>query len=186
MLSEISALILAAGEGRRMGIPKIFSRLKEKSFHEIISENLLYSGIYNIITVIKREYEDEFKNLNKGNYIINNFSEKGMMSSVQTGINYLKNEAGVLIFPVDFPFVKKETLMLIKKSFDKNRECIIKPVYAGVSGHPVIVPQIFFRLITGGKFSDLNSALKSETDKTIFVNTNDEGIVRNINYPEDI
>jgi molybdenum cofactor cytidylyltransferase len=185
-MQNISALILAAGKGSRIGKPKFLLEYGDKTFLEHIYDNLLECNIGNILTVIRKESEEWFLENFKGEFVINDFPEGGMLSSVILGINSLKNNDGILIYPVDHPHVRRDTVQKLITSFNLHPGSIIKPVYKNSSGHPVIIPSAFYNEIISGKSGDLNSVIRNSNVNTIHLKTNDAGVLKNINTPEDL
>lgn len=185
-MQEIAALILAAGKGSRIGSPKYLLKYRGKTFIQHIYDNLFKCGLKNIVAVIRKEYEEWFRENFKGNYLINKFPEMDMLSSVILGIEKLTEFKGIMIFPVDHPHVKKETVSGLINSFNLHPGNVIKPVFENSSGHPVIIPSSLFMDISSGKFSDLNSVIRNSNINTIRLKTNDEGVLRNINTSEDL
>lgn len=185
-LPEIAALILAAGKGSRIGTPKFLLEYGGKTFIKHIYDNLNQCNVRKILTVIRKEFEEWFAKNFKGEYIINEFPEQGMLSSVVLGINELKNYDGILIYPVDHPFIRKETVVELINSFILHPGSFIKPIYENLSGHPVIIPSSLNDEITSGKSGDLNSVIKNSKINTILLKTNDSGVLKNINTPNDL
>lgn len=185
-MQNISALILAAGKGSRIGTPKYSLKCGEKTFLQHIYDNLVECNFAKILTVIRKEFNEWFEENFKGEYVINEFPKQGMLSSVVLGINALKNYDGILIYPVDHPHVRIETIQELIKSFNLNPESVIKPVYKNSSGHPVIIPSSLYNEIISGKSGDLNSVIRNSKINTIRLKTNDAGVLKNINTPEDL
>jgi len=185
-MQNISALILAAGKGSRIGKPKFLLEYGGKTFLEHIYDNLLECNIGNILAVIRNEFEEWFAENFKGKYIINEFPGQGMLSSVVLGIYALKNYDGILIYPVDHPHVRIETVQELINSFNLHPGSFIKPVYKNSSGHPVIIPSSLYNDIISEKSGDLNFVIRNSNVNTIHLKTNDAGVLKNINTPEDL
>lgn len=184
---KITALILAAGKGSRIGKPKLMLEINNKSFISVIIERVRSAGIDDVVCVVSSEtYEWTKKNINC-NIIINSEPEKGMISSVYFGAVSLKECEGVMIIPVDHPFVEADTYKELIEEFKKNKESIIKPGYEGKSGHPVIVPYDIVKSINKEDFSSgLKEVIKKSGRIQIFVEVKDKGILKNINTKEDL
>lgn len=185
-MPEISALILAAGKGRRTGSPKYQLCYGGKTFFQHIYDNLFGCKIKKILTVIRKDYEESFKNKFKKEYVINETPDNGMLSSVITGFNKLKKYDAIIVYPVDHPLVKKETienLIYCYISFPGN---IIKPLYKKLSGHPIIIPLKLFDNINPDEYKDLNSIIKNSKIESVYLISEDEGVIRNINTGDDL
>jgi molybdenum cofactor cytidylyltransferase len=184
---KIRALILAAGKGSRIGKPKLMLKINNKSFISVILERVRSAGIDDVVCVVSSEtYEWTKKNISC-DIVINAEPEKGMISSVYFGAVNLKECEGVMIIPVDHPFVEADTYKELIEKFKNNKDSIIKPGYEGKSGHPVIIPYNIIKSINKEDFSSgLKEVIKKSGRIQIFVDVKDKGILKNINTKEDL
>ena len=187
-MKNISAVILAAGSGTRIGIPKLKLKHQEEFFVNIIANKLKFAGIENIVCVIRKDDLDWFNENTAGlEYSINSNPELGMISSARLGIEKYIKQDGVVLFPVDHPFVKGITIKQLINDFEKNKDSVIKPYYKGKSGHPLIVPiSLFNYIISSENSKTLNEIIKESGILVIRTDVDDDGILRNINSPEDL
>jgi len=140
-MTNISAIILAAGYGRRIGKPKLMLETDGMSYAEIINNKLSNCKVKESLFVINTDSEAwSRKTLPEIKYIINPRPDEGMLSSILLAYKQLSASKNIMIFPVDHPFVSKETLDSIIEASTINQECVIKPEFDGKSGHPVIIP----------------------------------------------
>ena len=143
----------------------------------------------NILCITNKNNNDwALNNFPQLQTIINPFPENGMLSSVFCGIKFNEiNPDGYLIIPVDLPFVKRETYNLLIKTFLENSDSIVKPQYKKNSGHPIIIPKTLINFITESGINNcLNEIIKKSKINKVIVETEDDGILKNINYPEDL
>ena len=187
-MNNISAVILAAGSGTRIGIPKLKLKQGKEFYVNIIANNLKSEGINKIVCVIRKDDLEWFKENAAGSeYIININPELGMISSVKFGVERYPKHDGALLFPVDHPFVTCKTIKNLIIDFGKNKNSVIKPYYKGKSGHPVIVPySLFDYIVNSDNFKSLNDLIREFGISVIRTDVDDEGILRNINNPEDL
>ncbi len=187
-MHNISAVILAAGSGKRIGIPKLKLKHGENFFVNIIANKLKSEGINKIVCIIRKDDLDWFNENTLGlEYIINNNAELGMVTSVKLGVERYNKQDGILLFPVDHPFVSCNTIGTMINNFGKYKDYVIKPNYKGKSGHPLIVPNSLFEHIISGDYSKtLNEIIKETGIYDIKIDVDDEGILRNINSPDDL
>jgi molybdenum cofactor cytidylyltransferase len=184
---NISALILAAGSGSRIGKPKLMLEYGGKSFLKIITEKICKAGINNIVCVVSSDkYEWAKENVPEIEYTVNPNPEDGMISSVYFGIKELKNCDTVLIIPVDHPFVSDETYKLILGVAKEEKGCVIKPKYKEKSGHPVIIQKELFDTILQKDFSvGLDKIIGQSGCEQKYIDVEDIGVVKNINTKND-
>jgi molybdenum cofactor cytidylyltransferase len=184
---NVSAVILAAGSGSRIGLPKLKLQIKGKYFVNVIIEKLISADINNIFAVIREDYYEWcLENVPGALFVLNNEPEKGMFHSVKLGIKNSVKSDGILIFPVDYPFVEKSTIEKLKAAFIEYPECIIKPVFDNKSGHPLIIPKFHFDAIINSKLDNLNDAIMSLKISQVKVNVNDKSVLKNVNYKSDL
>ena len=183
---KITAIILAAGQGKRFGKPKWQAVYEDKSFLDIIVSKLKAVEVHRIRCVLREEADP--KREENIEYIINKSPELGMFSSIYYGIQNISTDTeGILIWPVDHPFVEIETLSNLIRSFEINPTSIIKPIFEGRGGHPVILPENIFKKINTIDYQGgLRQFLSNINAKYNTMNTNDRSILRNINTVNDI
>ena len=195
---KIAGLVLAAGLSNRMGgNTKALLKLQDKTFLEIVVEKLKSAGVEDIFIVIghqkKRILELAEKNplLNTGYHFIFNprYKEGGMLSSIIAGLNQIDEDYDALmLYPVDFPLVKTDTIKQIIGEFAKHRNGIISPAYKGRMGHPV--------LISVGYFDEIKNAPADKGARVVIhnyegkpdlrlIDVDDEGIRFDIDTKED-
>lgn len=140
----IGAVILAAGESRRMKTQKLLLEVKGKPLIERVVDS--FNGIVDgIIVVLGHQPERLVPTLEKlkVNWVVNlNYSE-GMVSSLKEGVKKMKKFDVVFLALGDQPFVSQDFLV---KAIDawKGGAKIVSPVYKGKKGHPVLFDRSLF------------------------------------------
>ena len=187
-VKNISAVILAAGSGKRIGTPKLKLKIGEDYFVNLIVSKIKSAGIENILCIIREADKDWFKKFALPvSYAVNSNPESGMVHSVLLGINHFKDSSAIVIFPVDHPTVKPETLASLIKVFSENTSSIIKPRFKNQSGHPIIIPKCLFHYALKSNGNDnFKTIIQSSNLPVIYVNIEDEGILKNINLKSDL
>ncbi len=137
----ISAIILAAGESKRMGQPKQLLPFRGSTLLGQIVENLLQSQAAETIVVLGSQAEKIIPQIAREpiRIVVNPDFEQGMSSSIKCGLNHISEAAdGVMIVLGDQPLIEKETIDLLIEKHRQSERGIILPVYKGIRGHPVI------------------------------------------------
>ncbi len=135
----IIGIILAAGESKRIGSPKALLMIDSQTFVERITKVLCSVGIQDIILVAGMHYEEIRKNAEGIAVVFNSQHQLGQFSSLQAGLRELpKQTEFVIVWPVDLPLVRKETVASLLAAAQIHRNPITVPVYHGRKGHPVI------------------------------------------------
>ncbi len=186
--SQLGAVILAAGRGSRMGMPKLRLCQNGESFFERLLDQLRQAEITTIISVVAQSESDWARQYDAKTAIcINPNPEIGMLSSIRTGIAALHDCAGLFIVPVDHPFISVQTFRSLKDTFVRYPDAVVKPCYQKKSGHPIILPQRLFAHIQDAALdSSLRMILKHIGGPTEYVDVADPGILRNINEWQDL
>ncbi len=180
---KIGAIILAAGEGKRMGIPKAILKIGNRYLADIQYETLLNCNIEEVSIIIGAQADYIMCNLlHKESCIINKDYTRGQFSSLICGINSLKNSDGILIMPVDNYPQNCETIKKIIDKFNDRFDATI-PVFNGRKGHPVIISKHFAELLLSKDISNsrLDYLLKEANVNLIEVDSS--VILNNLNYP---
>ena len=138
----IWAMILAAGESKRMGKPKLLLPFGEKTIIEAVIDNIIQSKVEKNLVVLGSGWEkikEKIKHLPL-KIIVNPYFTRGMLSSVQLGFQALpKNTQAVLVVLGDQPAVSSAIINEIVDAFKRTRKGIVLPVYKNNRGHPVLI-----------------------------------------------
>lgn len=186
----ISAIILAAGESSRMdSFPKANLKYKGKTFLACIVDLYVHAGIVEIIVVVGKDSGAiiEENNALKCEFIENEDYRLGQLSSIHKGLDRIsKDSSGVFIHPVDMPLVRNSTVTGLKVDFENNPSNIILPKYNNKKGHPVIFSKTFYdQLKKAPHDTGARKVVWDNGDKLIETDTDDPGILININTPVD-
>lgn len=137
----IWALVLAAGESRRMGTPKMLLPFRGKAMAERVIMNIRDAGIHNILAVIGAEKEKLPMLLQKlsVNFCLNSNYSEGMLSSVVCGLRNLPQDIrAVMIFPGDQPLISPASINLVTEAYSASGKGIVIPLYKSRRGHPLL------------------------------------------------
>ncbi len=154
-MKKISALVLAAGESKRMAPASFEKILKGKSGqHKLVLpfagktivectvDAVLQTDIGEAIVVLGHEAEAVRRVLGARplRFVYNADYRQGMASSIHAGLAALAPDAdAVMISLADLPLVQTAELNLLIAAFLKaENKTIIVPVFAGQRGNPVI------------------------------------------------
>lgn len=186
----ISAIILAAGESKRFGSPKQLAKINDqKTLIEYLINTLKETCIDEIIVVLGA-YRDEIQKVLPCDIkiSINEEFQNGQTSSLKRGLE--KISAGCkhfLIFPVDTPLVKPETINEIIDKFILSKADIGIPIYAEQKGHPPIYDiKLKTEILTLKNDEPLYLINQKFAANTKLIEIFDPGILININTPKDL
>ena len=140
----VSALLLAAGESKRMnGKLKQLLPLGKSAILEVMLDNLLNSDVDETILVLGFKAENITRHLNKKGYEIKIASNKeyklGMSSSIKCGVQEIDDRCdSILITVADKPLISSDVINLLLEEYNTNNKGIVVPTYQGERGHPVV------------------------------------------------
>jgi molybdenum cofactor cytidylyltransferase len=136
------AIILAAGESRRMGQPKQLLPFGNKTMLECVIDAFASPRVDEIRVVLGYKADEiAAKIAHTGCKIVRNeHYQQGMFTSIQAGLRALPKEAKLVMIAVcDQPRLKRSTVETLIEKFEKERHKILIPSYNGRQGHPPVL-----------------------------------------------
>lgn len=187
--NDITAVILAAGQGRRLGGPKAFLPYKNHTFLEEIIGQLTLAGLQKVVLVTSFKQHPLIKVTYPGTIevVINLTPQYGQFSSLRLAIiTSCEKTPAAIVVPVDHPCVRASTFAEIcSRARDEHMKKIVIPTYHGASGHPTLIPSAVFPAIRNAPADyTLRNIITIYEEKVVLIAVNDPGILRNINTPE--
>jgi molybdenum cofactor cytidylyltransferase len=185
----IWAVILAAGESRRMREPKLLLPYGEATVIESVVRNVARSHVDRILVVLGsgwEKIEEKVKKFSVGLTVNPHFS-RGMLSSVQWGFQKLPRQAkAALVFLGDQPGIASETINAVIRSYKKSHKGLVLPIFRGRPGHPLLIAMKYRREV-GELDSEigLRHLLALHPDDLEKVEVADPGILRDIDDWQD-
>jgi molybdenum cofactor cytidylyltransferase len=187
-MKEIWAIILAAGESKRMGFPKMLLDFNGSTMLENVIRNVTNSAVNNTLVVLGA-YRNELVELvarQNVNYCYNDNYKDGMLSSVKCGfVNLPADFDAVLIFQGDQPLISPEVVNKLITSYRTSVKGIVIPVHNGRRGHPILIDKKYRNDIVNLDASEgLRSLSHLFSDDVLEVDVNDNGILRDFDTYE--
>lgn len=185
----ISALLLAAGESRRMGAFKQLLKIGDKTFVAHCVDNLLASRVDEVIIVIGHR-ESEVR-LAIGNsrvkFVSNPGYLSGMASSIKLGVQALSEEARACVIAlVDQPQVGPDVINGLMEAYEKDRPLIVIPTYEGRNGHPILLDlSVREEILTMDLTQGLREVVHRHLDQIARVEVSSSAVLEDCDLPED-
>ena len=190
----ISAVILAAGESRRMGKQnKLLLPIGGEALLVKLVASVCASDVGQVLVVIGHEAEKIRRELNEFplNFVYNpNFSE-GMTTSIKYGVKVVSHECdGLLICLGDMPFINTSEINKLIHAYVKNRikgqGLIVVPVFKRQRGNPVLF-SIEFRndILEHKKESGCKEVIMNNSDSVMEIEMDDEKMLLDVDTMED-
>jgi molybdenum cofactor cytidylyltransferase len=188
-MGDIWAIILAAGESKRMKVPKLLLPFSGKTMIEKVIGNVIRSEVFHTLVVLG-SYRDEILEV-IGNmpvsYCYNDNYREGMLSSVLCGFKNLPVQYdAVLVFPGDQPFIETNVINLIINSYRETGKGIVIPVYRKKRGHPVLISFKYREdIYTLPDDEGLRSLATRHPEDVLEVKVKSPGILKDFNTKEE-
>lgn len=150
--SAVSAVVLAAGESRRMGTLKQLLRIGSDTILDRTLNNVRASDAAEIVLVLGHAAESVEKTISTEQIRVvrNPDYQQGMGTSLRTGLAAVSAGASAaLIVLADQPFVRPETFNRLIACHRESRQQIIIPMYKGFRGNPVLLDRSVFAEVKG-------------------------------------
>lgn len=198
VVSEMSnlhllGLIIAAGESTRMGgFPKPLLTIGRQRFVERLIEQYDRAGVEPVVVL---GYEaDEVRarvELGGATVIENDRYERGMLSSVRTGVREARrrNADGVMLSPVDHPLIPADVIRSVAKAFAVEGSAdVIQPTTDGDRGHPPLFAASTFDALLHDPATESEGAravVYADDTDTRELNVDDERVFVDIDTPAE-
>ncbi len=186
----LAAVILSAGESRRMGSPKALLTYQGRPFLEHLIEVTRHPKI-GALRVVLGANAEEIRGqiaLEPETIVINPDWEKGQLSSIQAAVRSLPERTnGMLLCLVDHPLISAALVEELIHHFYASGKPIVVPVYNGRRGHPVIFASgLYDELLAAPLDQGARAVVWAHASEVVEVPTDEEGVVLNLNDPETL
>ena len=185
----VSAIVLAAGRGTRMGRQKLLLPLEGKCLVQWAVDAAL--GAHVAVTIVVLGYEAQavravlrdrrVKIVKNPDYV------EGLSTSLKAGIRAARSDAGAAVFLLgDQPFVTPGMVDRLVERFLETGALIVRPFVAGRPVHPVLVGATLFpelldeRGDVGGR-----NVIERHADRQVAVTWDSNQLPLDIDTPED-
>ena len=188
----ISAILLAAGESKRMvDENKLIKKYKSIPLIKHAVSNVLNSPIDELIIVIgyqKKSIEKIIGENKKIKFIANPNFESGIASSIKKGLDSLSKETEVFFICLgDMPNVNKEIYnQLINASFSNKDKEIFVPYYQERQANPILFSKKMKDEIQKIEGDFGAKKIIADNEKKVFkLSTQDKGVITDFNNITD-
>lgn len=186
----ITAIILAAGESKRMGQPKMLLPWGDETVLSHVIATFREAGLEEILVVTggaRERVDDAISHLEVKTVYNEQFSNGEMLSSIQHGISALKHQTQAMLIGLgDQPQVQGGSVQMVCEAYRETKSNIVVPSFQMRRGHPWLVARPLWDDFLKMKPPESPRDFLNTHYKNIqYVNVNDPGILADLDTPED-
>lgn len=190
----VSAILLAAGESKRMGEQdKLFLMYEGKWIINHTMQNLWACKKSELIIVMSNNDNNllDGESSEEIRVVVNPHFKKGMTTSIQAGVKAAKeSNNGYMICLADQPLMQKKDYDEIINRFEliyaHDKDCIIIPTYRGQKGNPVIFSSSYRQTILDHQHMEgCKEIVKANKQHVYVVAMDSDRVLRDVDTPED-
>jgi molybdenum cofactor cytidylyltransferase len=189
------AVLPAAGASRRMGRPKLLLPYGDTTLVGAVVDGLRRAGVSPVVLVTAPGDEALQSWAREAGVpaAVNPAPERGMLSTIREGLAALGGTAElarrgevVLVSPADLPGLKPGPVRELLRRMAETGAPLAVPVHQGKRGHPLaIAPALLPEIDTLDLNVGLRQLLDRHADAVLEVETEDPGVVEDVDTPED-
>ncbi len=187
---RVAGLLLAAGGGRRYGMPKALVELDGRLFVESSAAVLREGGCARVVVVLGARADDVRAKADLAEYTVvdNPQWTTGMGSSLRVGLAALSELDGtfdaVAVLPVDVPGVTPEAVRRVLGH--ASPQVLVRATYAGLPGHPVLIGREHWSGVYESATGDVGARDYLRSHQVIGVDCSDIATGVDVDRPEDL
>jgi molybdenum cofactor cytidylyltransferase len=185
----IWAVVLAAGESRRMGTQKLLLPFGETTVVEAVVRTAAASRAERTLVVIGADGQAVRNKLGTSvvEFAVNPDYRLGMLSSVQAGFRALSSDAEAAVIMLgDQPFLAPAVVDKVIGTYRETGKGIVIPTFQGRRGHPLLIDLKFREEVLAlDPAEGLRGLMLARAGDIREVETGDANILRDMDTPED-
>jgi molybdenum cofactor cytidylyltransferase len=185
----IGAVVLAAGESKRMGVPKLLLPYRGATIIEAVLDAVTASGADVTLVVLGANRAAIRKRIRRfsASVAVNTRFREGMLTSIQTGISALPGRCrAALVVLGDQPDLPPSVIDALIAAWKEGRQGIVVPVFGGRRGHPLLLDLKHRREIDSlTAETGLRGLLAAHPEDILEVDVPDGAVLADIDTPDD-
>lgn len=187
-MTEITAIVLAAGESSRMGRPKPLLPLNGSTFLSHLLDEIRASRVSRTLVVLGHHPEVVLEAMPEiaPIAIVNEEYQLGQLSSLHAGLREVGEKPdAVLMCLADHPFVTREVIDSIIVAHERTHRPIVVPTYGGGRGHPTLFARALFgELLAAPLDQGARVVVRAHADEVLELPTEETGVLADVDTPE--
>jgi molybdenum cofactor cytidylyltransferase len=186
----ISAIILAAGQSKRMGQPKLLLPWGDLTVIEHVVTTFLQAGLQDILVVTggeQSQVEAAIHRFRVRTIHNSDFAAGEMLSSLQQGLKAMPRETqAVLVGLGDQPQAQERSIRLVCEAYWAQKSSLIVPSFQMRRGHPWLVARsLWSELLALPPHQSPRDFLNQHTGEIEYIDAETPSILADLDTPED-
>lgn len=187
---RIGAVVLAAGQSRRMGRPKMVLPWGTTTVIGQVVNRLHLAGISPIVVVTggaEPQVVLALEGLPALTVHNSNYLKSEMLNSLQLGLSAMPGDVdAVLVCLGDQPQIQIEVVLMVTDNYRQTRRSLVIPSYQMRRGHPWLVSRnLWGEILSLDPQSNLRQFLQANQDEIEYVIVSTGSILKDLDTPED-
>lgn len=186
----VTAIVLAAGQGSRMGGGKLLLPLGDSSVIEQTVKSMLSVPVRDLVVVTgvyKAAIEFRLRKFPL-KFAFNPAPSSDMAESIRCGLKIVnpREIEAFLIMPADMPLVLPETVRKLVNSLLDSDKPVCVPVFRNRRGHPVAFRTNFYeRVLNFRSHQGIRPLVYGDPHQVLLVEVDDEGVTADLDNWDD-
>ncbi len=185
----ITAIVLAAGESKRMGQPKMLMPWGKSTVLQTVIATMQAAGVDDILVVTggARSQVEALVGRSAQTIFNEEYAKGEMLSSIQVGLAAKMREArAVLICLGDQPQVQERSVRRVRDAFLKSNSNIVVPSFQMRRGHPWLVARsLWDELLEMKPPQTPRDFLNKHAKEIQYVEVDTPTIIEDLDTPDD-
>jgi len=184
---KVTAIVLAAGESRRMGRQKLLLELDGKPLIRHVTDSVSASVVDDLIVVTGGHHEEVMAAVGDGaRFVRNPDPARGMLSSVRCGLEAATDTDAIALFLGDQPRIEPSIINSVLSAFAISEKTIAVPETNGKRGHPLVFAASHREeILTAFDETGLRGLLQAHPAEVLTVPVNSPAVLEDVDTPED-
>ena len=190
----VAVVIIGAGAGTRFGGPKALATLPDgRRFLDAVAETAGYAGLDPVISVLPPDVAAPVLGTrgaapNVARVVVNANPKSEQIVSARLGLAQLSNTSvvGALLWPVDHPFVRLESVLAILDAARRTGAMIVVPRCNERRGHPVFFHRELWRELMTVADGGARGVMRGHQSLVHEVEVSDAGVLRDIDTQQEL
>jgi molybdenum cofactor cytidylyltransferase len=186
----ISAIVLAAGQSKRMGQPKMLLPWGNLTVIEQVVTTFLNAGVKDILVVTGGAHDQVQKAIEA--YSVRSvqnseYAAGEMLSSLQLGLSKMPDPTqAALIGLGDQPQIQEESVRQVCEAYQRSLSLLIVPSFRMRRGHPWLVARPLWNELLGLRPPETpRDFLNDHADQIQYVSVDTPTVLADLDTPED-